>query len=42
MTRLVTSLFGTQGSGWQVRAAGLVLIGAAVTIAYAVVDNFWG
>lgn len=37
-----TTLFGTQGSHWQVVAALLVLAGAVVTIGYAVVENFWG
>ena len=42
MPRFETTLFGTQGSGWQVAAALLVLAGALATIAYVVVDNFWG
>ena len=36
------TLFGSQGSAWQVGAALLVLAGALITVAYAVVENFWG
>lgn len=42
MTGLEKTLFATQGSGWQVAAALVVLCGAIVTIAYAMVENFWG
>lgn len=42
MARLQTTLFGTEGSGWQVAAAVLVLLGAVVTVGYAVIENFWG
>ena len=42
MTQLENRLFGTESSHWQVVAAGLVLIGAVITIGYAVVENFWG
>lgn len=42
MARFETKLFGTQGSGWQVAAALLVLVGSLVTIGYVVVENFWG
>jgi hypothetical protein len=39
---LQRTLFGSEGSGWQVVAALLVLAGAVVTVGYTVVENFWG
>jgi hypothetical protein len=39
---LQRTLFGSEGSGWQIVAALLVLAGAVVTVGYTVVENFWG
>jgi hypothetical protein len=39
---LQRTLFGSEGSAWQIGAALLVLAGALATIVYTVVENFWG